>query len=144
MDASLYGTFGQGLCVSDGEWTLFRAPVEGKPLFVYSTMINRPLLVDNPVDGRVGRPPEAPVDQGRFDRTVDLPMWKIPMKVDTRTGANFLFYRRKDPEQKVNLWDAEPEQRQRMLELAHRLMDEEGFPEEQLERLGMNQEPIRE
>lgn len=136
-DAILYGTFGQGICICDGDWTLFRAPVEGKPLFVYSTAISRPLIVDNPVDGRVGRPPEAPVDQGFFDPTVSLPMWKIPIKIDPRTHQNFLYNRATDPDQTVNLWDAEPEQRDRLLALARTLMDDEGYPPEQLDRLGM-------
>ena len=52
-DALTYGTFGQGICITDGEWTLFKSPIEGKPLYTYSTMINTPLIVDNPVDGRV-------------------------------------------------------------------------------------------
>lgn len=137
-DAILYGTFGQGICVTDGDWTLFRAPVDDKPLFVYSTAINRPLIVDNPVDGRVGKPPEKPVDQGYFDPSIDLPLWKIPIKVDPRTLECFLYNRKEDPEQINNLWDSQPEQRERMLKLARALMDDEGYPKEQLARLGMD------
>lgn len=136
-DAILYGTFGQGICVTDGEWTLFRSPVEGKPLYTYATAITRPLIVDNPVDGRVGRPPEPPVDQGRFDPSVPYPLWKIPVTIDPRTRQNFLFNRARDPGQSENLWDREPAERDRMLALARRLMDEEGYPPEQLERLGL-------
>ncbi len=136
-DAILYGTFGQGICVTDGEWTLFRSPVEDKPLFTYSTAISRPLIVDNPVDGRVGRPPQHPVDQGHFDSTIDLPLWKIPIKIDPRTDQHFLFNRKRDPEQNINLWDEEPEQRDRMLKLARQLLDDEGYPPEQLDRLEM-------
>lgn len=136
-DAVLYGTFGQGICVTDGEWTLFRSPVEGKPLFSYSTMIARPLIVDNPVDGRVGRPPEKPVDQGEFDSSIDFPLWKIPIKIDPRTDRNFLFNRVADPDQRDDLWEEEPEQRERMLKLARILVEDEGCPPEQLERLGI-------
>ncbi len=136
-DAILYGTFGQGICVTDGAWTLFKSPVEGEPLFSYSTMITRPLIVDNPVDGRVGEMPDAPVDQRQFDPTIPYPLWKIPITIDPRTHENFLYHRKEDPGQVTNLWDSEPEARQRMLRLLRTLLDEEGFPEEQLRRLGL-------
>lgn len=136
-DAILYGTFGQGVCVTDGQWTLFKAPIEGEPLFTYSTMINQPLIVDNPVDGRVGRLPDPPVDQGFFDPTIGLPLWKMPISVDPRTNKNFLFNRTADPEQTENLWDTAPQQRARMLGLMRDLLDEEGYPPEQLNRLGL-------
>lgn len=140
--ALLYGTFGQGICVTDGEWTLFRAPVEGKPLFTYSTAISQPLIVDNPVDGRVGRPPEHPAEQGKFDPSIDLPLWKTPITIDPRTYECFLYNRRDDPEQKDNLWNSRPDERRRMLKLARTLMDEEGYPAEQLERLGLTDEDL--
>ncbi|SHH65858.1 sulfatase [Cognatishimia maritima] len=136
-EALIYGTFGQGLCVTDGDYTLFRAPVEGKPLFTYSTAIFRPLIVDNPVDGRVGKPPETPAEQGMFDPSVDLPLWKTPISIDPRTYDCFLYNRADDPGQVHNLWDSDPAQKQRMLHLARKLMDAEGYPAEQLERLGM-------
>ena len=136
-DAVLYGTFGQGVCATDGKWTILKAPVPKKPLYLYSTAIFRPLIVDNPVDGRLAKPPNKPVDQGYFDPSVDLPMWKIPIEVDPRTSENFLFDRTNDPEQKKNLWDEAPSDRERMLRLVRRLMDEENFPPEQVERLGL-------
>ncbi len=132
-----YGTFGQGVCATDGEWTLFKSPLEGAPLYTYSTMIYRPLLVDNPVDGRVGARPAEPEDRGRFDPTVPYPMWKSPIEVDPRTRRDFLFDRRKDPEQRDNLWDTAPAPRRRMLELLCGLLDEEGCPPEQRTRLGL-------
>lgn len=137
-EAILYGTFGQGVCLTDGDWTLFKAPVEGQSLFTYSTMINRPLVVDNPIDGRVGRLPDPPVDQGYFDPTIDLPLWKMPIQIDPRTGENFLFHRSSDPDQTVNLWNDAPEQRQRMLELMRDTIADEGAPPEQLARLGLD------
>jgi arylsulfatase A-like enzyme len=135
--AVTYGTFGQGICVTDGDWTLFRAPIEGKPLYTYSTAIFRPLIVDNPVDGRVGKPPEQPAEQGHFDNSVDLPLWKTPITIDPRTYQSFLYNRAEDPGQLDNKWESDPVQRARMLRLARQLMDIEGCPDEQLERLGM-------
>ena len=64
-------------------------------------------------------------------------MRKIPIKTDPRTDENSLFNRAEDPEQRENLWERAPGQRERMLELLRTLMDEEGFPPEQLERLGL-------
>ena len=58
-------------------------------------MILRPLIVDNPVDGRVGDMPNQPIDQGFFDETVPYPLWKMPIKIDPRTYENFLFNRKK-------------------------------------------------
>lgn len=69
-----YGMFGQGVCTTDGEWTLFKTPVEGQELFSCSTMISRLLLVDNPVEGRVGHAPAQPVGQAHFDSSVPHPM----------------------------------------------------------------------
>lgn len=140
-DSIVYGTFGQGVCISDGEWTLFKSPLEGKPLFSYSTMITRPLLVDNPVDGRVGRPPAEPVDQAKFDPTIPYPLWKLPITVDPRTHEDFLFNRREDPGQRTNLWDREPRERDRMLSLLRASLDNEGCPPEQLDRLGLADVP---
>lgn len=134
----VYGTFGQGVCITDGEWTLFCSPKDGFPLYAYSTMISRPLIVDNPVDGRVGAMPPAPVDQGNFDPTVPYPMWKVPITIDPRTRENFLFNRARDPEQTRNLWDKEPEERDRMLALLRQCLDDEGCPPEQLSRLGLD------
>ena len=136
-DAVLYGTLGQGVCATDGEWTILKSPKADKPLHLHSTAIFHPLVVDNPVDGRLSKPPNKPVDQEYFDSSVDFPMWKIPIKIDSRTDENFLFNRTEDPEQRENLWERAPDQRERMLELLRKLMDEEGFPSEQLERLGL-------
>ena len=136
-DAVLYGTFGQGVCATDGTWTILKAPEPDQSLYMYSTNIFRPLIVDNPVDGRLGKPPTKPVDQGYFDPSVDLPMWKTPMKVDPRSLESFLFNRAEDPDQQTNLWDKAPEERARMMTLIRKLMDEEGYPPEQLARLGL-------
>lgn len=136
-DAVLYGTFGQGVCATDGEWTILKSPVPDQPLYMYSTAIFRPLIVDNPVDGRLARPPNKPEDQGEFDPSVDFPLWKIPIRVDPRTNEDFLFNRIDDPGQRNNLWDGASGERARMSRLVRRLMDEEGFPSEQLARLGL-------
>lgn len=133
-----YGTFGQGVCISDDEWTLFKSPVEGRPLFTYSPTIYQPLIVDNPIDGRVGAMPTQPVDNDFFDSTVPYPMWKTPVRIDPRTTDNFLFNRRKDPQQTTNLWDSCPEDRIRMMQCLKNILIEEGCPDEQLFRLELD------
>lgn len=135
--AILYGTFGQGVCISDGEWTLFKSPVEGKPLYTYSSSIYQPLIVDNPIDGRVGAMPNQPVANDFYDPTVPYPMWKTPVTIDPRTFEDYLFNCHDDPEQENNLWHTHPEQRDRMLSKLKQLLDQEGCPAEQLERLGL-------
>ena len=137
-DVVSYGTFGQGLCVTDGDWSLFCSPVEGEPLYTYSTMVARPLLVDNPVDGRVGSLPRLPVDQGNFDPTVEYPLWKTPITIQPRTTTNYLFHRAEDPDQEHNLWDSDTGERERMRGLASDLIEDEGYPSEQRQRLGLN------
>lgn len=135
----LYGTFGQGVCITDGEWTLFKSPVDNELLHSYSTTISRPLIVDNPIDGRVGGAPAEPVDQGKFDPTVPYPTWKIPIRIDPRTSENFLFHRASDPDQQNNLWDSHPGERERMLVLLQKRLVEEGCPSEQFKRLGLQE-----
>lgn len=57
-----------------------------------------------------------------------------------RTNENFLVNRAAAPEQNDNLWDRAPEARARMLRLiVGDMIDEEGFPPEQLERLGLKE-----
>ena len=107
------------------------------PLCLCSTAIYRPLIVDNPADGRLSKPPNKPVGQGNFDPPVKLPNWKIPIKADQRQDEDFLFNRSEDPDQERNLWESNPEQRARMSALVRALMDEEGCPPERLARLGL-------
>ncbi|MFM9269649.1 sulfatase [Halomonas elongata] len=136
-EAIIYGTFGQGVCITDGEWTLFRSPTTEKSLYAYSSFIARPLLVDNPVDGRVGRMPSRPSDQGYFDESIPYPLWQIPVKVDPRSQEHFLFNRKDDPEQKENMWNDSPKERDRLLRKLRDMMRYEGAPPEQFERLNL-------
>ncbi len=128
--ALLYGTFGQGVCCTDGEWTVFKSPERDQPLYYYSSLIFRSL--DAQED------PSAPVDQGFFIPAAHLPQWKLPTKYRPITYENFLFHRREDPAQTRNLWDEAPVQRKRLLDLLRHLLAEEGCPPEQYERLGLS------
>jgi hypothetical protein len=130
-EAILYGLFGEGLCCTDGDWSVFKGPEGDGPLYYYSTSIYKTLLGQYP-DGRV-----PPVDSGYFIPGVGLPQWKVPMPLPPRNNGNFLFDRKTDPGQDENLWDTRPEQRDRMLSLMCDLMAAQGAPEEQYERLGL-------
>lgn len=128
-EAHIYGTFGQGVCCTDGVSSIFKSPSpENNPLFAYSCSIFDSLTVDT-----IHRP-EA---QGFFIEGIDLPQWQIPIEVTPLTSENFLFNRKDDPQQVSNLWETEPEERKRMLELMGDLIAQEGAPEEQWQRLGL-------
>jgi arylsulfatase A-like enzyme len=124
----LYGTFGQGVCCTDGKWTIFKSPVGRGPLYAYSS-----LLVESQDIRGIG----TPVEQGRFVPGSRLPQWRIPAEVRPLSDEDFLFHRPSDPAQERNLWEREPGQRERMLDLLRSLVDAEGAPPEQLERLGL-------
>jgi arylsulfatase A-like enzyme len=126
--AVLYGPFGQGLCVTDGEWTLFKSPVGEGPLHYYSVGIFRSLHVE-------GR--NRPAGQGCFIPDVDLPQWKVPVRSAPRTRENFLYHRPEDPGKHRNLWNDAPHPRQHMLSPMKQLADAQGAPVEQYERLGL-------
>ena len=123
-DALLSGTFGQGVCCTDGEWTLFRSPVGG-PLYSYSSNLVESLVVDGLAV------PAGVVPGTRY------PQWRIPVEARALSTEDFLFHRSTDPRQERNLWASEPEERERMLGVLRRLVDAEGAAVEQLTRLGL-------
>ncbi len=127
-EALLYGSFGQGLCCTDGEWTLIKSPESGRPLHYYSSMIFKSLQI---------KTVSSPNGHGYFIPNVELPQWRVPVNVRPRSQDNFLFNRKEDPEQSRNLWSEEPNQRERMLEIVRELLAQEGAPPEQHLRLGL-------
>jgi arylsulfatase A-like enzyme len=127
----VYGTFGQGVCVTDGAWTLFKSPDpdQGEEVFSYSSAIYGP-------PGGRSLPP--PVDSGHFIPGVELPQWKTPAAVSPFTHESFLFDRVADPAQANNLWDVAQDQRWSMLDVLGELLAQEGVPDEQWQRLGLD------
>lgn len=137
-EVALYGTFGQGVCLTDGRHTLYKSPLPGADApNVYSTYLAKAFLVDNQTPERVDEMPRQPVATGHFDPTVEYPLWCYPMPVDPRTHEDFLFDRTDDPSQATNLWSAAPAERDAMLALVKKTMHEEGTPMEQFRRLGL-------
>lgn len=127
-EAVLYGTFGEGVCCTDGAWTLFKSPTGDAPLYAYSSLLYESLVVENVA---------APTGQGRFLPGVELPQWQVPVTQEPLSGEDFLFDRAADPGQTRNLWESEPAVRERLLGLLRSLIEGEGAPAEQLRRLGL-------
>jgi arylsulfatase A-like enzyme len=127
-DALLYGTFGQGVCCTDGEWTVFKSPTGEGPLYSYTSLLAESLVV---------RGLAEPAGADRYLPDVEFPQWRIPVEKAPLSREDFLFHRPSDPGQERNLWDDEPEQRDRMLGLLRELIEREGAPAEQWERLGL-------
>jgi len=125
----VYGTFGQGVCCTDGEWTLIKSPEHDRPLFYYSSMIFRSQDVDSIAS------PERP---GHFIPGVDLMQWRIPVHIAPLSRENFLFDRHEDPAQAHNLWRERPAVRNRMLHMLRELLLQIGTPDEQFGRLGLH------
>lgn len=141
-DHVMFGTYGQGLCLTDGRWTLLKAPVADGPLYAYSTMQFRSMMV---------REVHDPVAEGRFIPGVPFRQWKVPvrgpghacMQASPRSaiaaGRDMLFDRREDPGQTSDRWEdpAAVEHRTRMLALMTWLLDAAAAPTEQYARLGL-------
>jgi arylsulfatase A-like enzyme len=127
-EALLYGTFGEGVCCTDGAWTVFKSPTGDAPLYSYSSLLYESLVHPGL---------ERPVGSGSFLPGVEVPQWRVPVRHAPRCREDFLFDRARDPGQTRNLWAAEPAERGRLLELLRQLVDEEGAPEEQRRRLGL-------
>lgn len=129
-DALLYGTFGQGLCCTDGEWTLIQPPDRSLPVYAYSSMVPATIA-----------PPDMPVGHGHFIPGIDMPQWKIPFTSDRPTDRRpldsepLLYNRKTDPGQSENLWSAELGQAERMTALMRGTLAAAGAPAELFTRL---------
>lgn len=125
----IYGTFGQGICCTDGKWTLMTAPREGE-LFAYTSIMPR----DDSLPARL-------ITQGRFLPDQDLPLWRIPISrrppIWPQGDIDHLYDRSTDPSQTTNKWSEEAAQRERLLELLRNCMAESAAPSEQYLRLGV-------
>jgi hypothetical protein len=132
-EAVIYGTFGQGLCCTDGEWTLILPPNRDLPLYAYSTMVPTTIA-----------PGDIPSEHGYFIPGADLPQWKIPISPDgpgdrrALDSEPLLYHRRSDPRQQHNLVSERPEQVERMRTLMRDTLAGYGAPSELFERLSLS------
>jgi hypothetical protein len=131
-DAVLYGTFGQGICCTDGEWTLIQPPDRSKPLYAYSSMVPTTIIA-----------PDMPVGQGHFIPGVKMPQWQIPFTSDRPTDRRpldsepLLYNRTADPAQEDNLWASQPDEGARMRKLLAETLAARGAPPELFDRFGL-------
>lgn len=131
-DAVIYGTFGQGMCCTDGEWTLILPPDREMPLYAYSTMMPTTLAGD------------IPAEHGYFIPGVKLPQWKIPVSPDSPGDRRaldsepLLYHRSEDPLQQRNVIAEHPEQAARMRALMRDTLAGYGAPTELFARLRLS------
>jgi hypothetical protein len=122
-DALLYGSFGQGLCATDGDWTIMLPTDTTIPIYAYTGGLW-------PLRHRAHAHGQARVESGHFIPGVELPQWRIPIDHYTRglrhDDQPALYHIADDPAQTRNRYDDAREQRERMRALTCRLMDEIG------------------
>ncbi len=124
-DAVLYGNFGTGACCTDGEHVLMQGyDNEASPLYMYSGRLVRP-----------GRTDEE-ITAGRYIPDVPYPVWRIPLAGWGKEGS--ILVSRSDPVgEEENRIESDPDLAKRMRDLLVSLLEEEGCPPEQFDRLGL-------
>ena len=127
----LYGTFGQGVCCTDGRHTIFKSPTQSDDqLYAYTTLKYKSLVLDEPLD------PQA---AGHYIPDVAALQWRAAVRTSSLSTENFLFNIQEDPQQTRNLWATSSAERRNMLDLLQEVLRSEGAPPEQYRRLGLQQ-----
>ncbi len=119
-DLTYWGTFGAGICCTDGEHVLAQGANSGAPLYWYSCRSNGS--------------PDA--EAGKFIPGVDCPVWRLPM----RSAFDFpsILYRRDAPLfSEPNIIDSEPEVVAALRRRLKEAITTDGCPPEQFDRLGL-------
>lgn len=150
---ALYGTFGEGACITDGEWTLIKAPEHDDSLFSYSTLMYKSLIAQTTA---------PPIASGYFIPGVRVPQWRVPVggrsvpltprdaeaelsphareilrERRAERSRDLLFNRTVDPEQRRDLSGEAPDERARMTSMLRSQLEHLGAPGEQYSRLGI-------
>lgn len=119
-DLLLYGRFGDGVVVSDDNWTLTQSSRRDGPLYWYST---------------TGLNASPDMSSGHFIPGVELPQWRVPAQPQVR--PDYLWSREEFSLTPRNLHAQEPAQVRRMQELLRAGLAECQAPPETLARLGL-------
>lgn len=130
-DWALYGYFGRAINVTDGRMTYHKAPVDGTPLYLYSTMFMNPDNWFAPA-----RIPDDP-QSGRFLPYTEAPVWKYPVRSRPSPWESMLFDTAVDPWQEDNLLTRAPGEAQRMETLLTDALRTLKAPEEVFTRFGL-------
>jgi arylsulfatase A-like enzyme len=127
---ALYGYFGTGVNVTDGRYTYLHPPADpDAPLYRYGTTYAGSRYRGDDPDPAAVEPASVPY--------ADAPVWRVPAATRVQNDAPLLFDVEEDPRQARNLVDDRPGERDRLLALARRGLDDLDAPEEQYARLGL-------
>ncbi len=119
-ELTYWGTFGAGICCTDGEYVLLQGAKAGVPLCWYSAYLRSPV--------------SEGVNAGRFIPGVECPVWRI----EGRSTFDFpsILYRRDDPLfEERNIIAQEPSTAATIRQKLRQAILEDGCPPEQFDRL---------
>lgn len=120
-DFAYWGTFGEGICCTDGEYVLLQGGNCDAPLYSYSAVMSNPC-------------PEA--ESGKFIKGVDSPVWQIP--VQSQFNFPSILFRRDAPLfREENIITGHPEVAERLWKRLREQLSVDGCPTEQYDRLGL-------
>lgn len=118
-DFTYWGTFGRGVCCSDGEYVLMQGACPGAPLYSYSAVHSGP-----------------DAEAGKFIPGVDWPVWRVPRP--STFGFPSILFRWDDPLfAERNIIDQRPDVAGRLRARMRQALEVDGCPVEQFERLGL-------
>lgn len=139
---ALYGYHAMAMNITDGTYTMFKAPnKENKPCYEYT-------CIPTTIRKFLGTGIESEIETGRYLKRTEYPLYKIPVYapsiIDNVEGGlrevseDMLFDIRKDYKQSVNLYDDHEETTIKMKKLMVHALKEMDAPEEQFERVGFS------
>lgn len=121
-DLAYWGTFGEGICCTDGDHVLSQGANTQAPLYWYSAHM----------DGSCSSESEV----GRFISGVECPVWRIPRRPHFEFPS--ILYRRDAPLfDEPNLIGRQPAVADGLRKRLRDLVSQEGCPPEQFDRLGL-------
>ena len=121
-DLAYWGTFGEGICCTDGRHVLSQGANTNAPLYAYSSLLS---------NVRIGEP-----TAGRFIPGVDAPVWRMPR--DAHFDFPSILYRRDASLfNEENIIDREPEIASNLRKRLKERITEDGCPPEQFDRLAL-------
>lgn len=141
---ALYGYHGMALNITDGEYTLFKAPnAKNQPCYEYTCM-------PTTIRKYLGKGVEKDIQMGRYLKRTDYPVYKIPVIfpsiIDNVKGGlsevkdDKLFNIKTDYDQQLNLYQDGEEKTEKMKKLMIKALDDMDAPKEQLERVNLKSE----
>jgi arylsulfatase A-like enzyme len=129
-DCVLYGYFGTGVNVTDGQYTYLHPPVDpDAPLYRYGTRYEGSRY-------REDSPDPAGIERAEVPYT-EYPVWRVPADTTVQNEDPLLYDVDEDPRQTENLVGSRPNERDRLRSLAERRLRDLGAPAEQFDRLGL-------